>query len=289
MKLSVRKAAVLLALVISARATSFMFSKICLTSMNAFSLIALRFSTASVLLFLIFGRKIVRSWNKGNVCSGMLIGAFYYLVLASEHAGLKTTPASSAAFLENLAIIIVPFMECVLTKTLPSKKTMSAAVLAVTGVGILTLGGGQIGMTSGDVYLLAAAFFYAAAIMITARLVKKGDCLVIGFWQVTATGMLAWLHIMLHGDLTMPGEGSQYIMILILAVVCTSFGFTLQPVAQSKLSAETAGSFCALGPLVASIVSCIFLHEKFTGASFTGSILILISLALQSGLIRFIC
>lgn len=286
MKLSVKQATVLLAFVISARATSFMFSKICLTSMNTFSLLALRFSTASVVLFFIFHRKIIQSFHKWNVCSGVIIGSVFYLVLAAEHAGLKTTPASSAAFIENLAIIIVPFMECVISRTLPTKKTIFVAVLAVTGVGILTLCGNNIGITSGDIFLFIAAFFYATAIIITARLVGKGDSFVIGFWQVTTTGMLAWLHIMIHGDLTMPGEGAQYIMILILAVVCTSFGFTLQPVAQSKLSAETAGSFCALGPLVASTVSCIFLHEKFTGAFLAGAVLILIALALQSGLIR---
>lgn len=278
MKLSVKQATILLAFVISARATSFMFSKLCLTSMSVFSLIAFRFSVASVILFFIFHKKIIQSSNRWNVCSGMIIGSVFYLVLAAEHAGLKTTAASSAAFIENLAIIIVPFIECVISRTLPSKKTLLVAILAVTGVGILTMGGSEIGITSGDAFLLAAAFLYAMAITITARLVKKGDSFVIGFWQVSATGILAWLHIMVHGDLTMPGQSSQYIMIGILAIVCTSFGFTLQPVAQSKLSAETAGSFCALGPLVASVSSCLFLNETFTGYSFIGAVLILTSL-----------
>ena len=282
MKLSTRQAVVLLAFVISARATSFMFSKICLTSMNAFSLIALRFSVASAGLFLLFHKKIIQSLNKQNVGYGMVIGSVFYFVLAAEHAGLKTTPASTAAFLENLAIIIVPFIQCILLRTLPAKKTLFVAVLAVVGVGILTMGGSSIGFTSGEVFLLMAAFLSAIGIIITARFVQSGDAFVIGFWQVTATGVLAWIHIIIHGDFTMPSGGSQYVMICILAIVCTSFGFTLQPVAQSRLSAETAGSFCALGPLVASTVSCIFLHEKFTFYSFVGALFILMSLALQS-------
>ena len=286
MKLSTRQATILLAFVISARATSFMFSKFCLTSMNTFSLIALRFTTASVILFLIFAKRIVQSLHKWNVYSGVMIGAVFYLVLVAEHTGLKTTPASSAAFIENLAIIIVPFLECMIERTLPTAKTLFIAALAVVGVGILTMGGENIGFTAGDVFLLAAAFLYAIGIILTARRVKNGDSFVIGFFQVTTTGVLAWVHVLLHGDLTIPQNGSQYIMILILAVVCTSFGFTLQPVAQSKLSAETAGSFCALGPLVASACGCIFLNERFTVYSLAGSVLILLALAMQSGLIH---
>lgn len=285
MRLSTRQATILLAFVISARATSFMFSKICLTHMNAFSLIALRFTTASVILFLLFGRKILQSLKKENICSGIVIGSVFYLVLVSEHTGLKTTPASSAAFIENLAIIIVPFLECMLEKTLPSAKTLFVAVLAVVGVGILTMGGTDIGFSFGTVFLFAAAFLYAVGIILTAQLVKNGESFVIGFFQVTTTGVLAWGHVLLHGDFTMPQSSSQYVMILLLAVVCTCFGFTLQPVAQSRLSAETAGSFCALAPLVAAVCSCVFLKERFTGYSFGGAVLILLALAIQSGLI----
>ena len=217
----------------------------------------------------------------------MIIGLVYYLVLAAEHTGLKTTPASVAAFIENLAIIIVPFLECVVTRTLPTKKTLLVAVLAVMGVGFLTMGGAQIGFTAGYSFLLAAAFLYALGIMITARLVKKGDAFVIGFFQVTTTGILAWIHVILHGDFTVPESGLQYIMILLLAVVCTAFGFTLQPVAQSKLSAEMTSAFCALSPLVASVLSCMFLNESITLGAFVGAVLIISALTIQSGWIPF--
>lgn len=286
MRLSTRQATILLAFVISARATSFMFSKICLKSMNVFSLIALRFTTASIILFLLFGKKILQSLKKENICNGVLIGAVFYLVLVCEHTGLKTTPASSAAFIENLAIIIVPFLECMLKKRLPGIKTLFVALLAVVGVGILTMGGVDIGFSTGAIFLFAAAFLYAVGIILTARLVKKGDSFVIGFFQVTTTGVLAWIHVLLHGSFSIPQSGLQYIMILVLAVVCTCFGFTLQPVAQSRLSAETAGSFCALAPLVASLCSCVFLKERFTVYSFVGAILILLALATQSGLMQ---
>ena len=282
MKLSTKQAAILLAAVISARATSFMFSKLCLTTMNTFSLLALRFSLASVILFALFHRRIIHSLSRHNIVSGMVIGTIFFLVLASEHTGLKTTNASAAAFIENLAIIIVPFIECILTKKLPSKKTMTGALLAVAGVGLLTMNGNKIGFTRGEAFLLCAALFYAIAIIVTSKLSRGGDAFVIGFFQVTTTGVLAWSSTVISGGFTSPQSPGQYVMIFLLAVVCTSFGFTLQPVAQSHLSAETAGSFCALGPLVASVLSCVFLRESVTLLSFCGAVLILLSLAVES-------
>lgn len=285
MKLSTRHATILLAFVISARATSFLFSKLCLASMNPYSLIALRFTAASVLLFLLFHRKIIREINKHNIRSGVIIGAIYFFVLTCEHTGLKTTNASTGAFIENLAIIIVPFLECLILRSLPAKKTLFSAFLAFAGVGALTMVGNTIGFTSGECFLLGAAFFYACAIIVTARLTKSGDSFVIGFFQVTTTGLLSWINVAIEGEFTLPETHAQYLMILMLAVVCTCFGFTLQPVAQSKLSADTVSSFCALGPLVAAVLSCIFLKEPFTPASLTGAVLILLSLAIQSNLI----
>ncbi|MDO4478300.1 MAG: DMT family transporter [Lachnospiraceae bacterium] len=286
MTLSPKRATLLLALVISARATSFMFSKLCLLSMNTVSLLALRFTTAAVILFLIFNRKLLRSVSKHSVISGIIIGTIYYLVLTAEHTGLKTTNASTAAFIENLAIIIVPFIECVIARMLPSKKNLISAALAVIGVGTLTMVGNRFGFTTGEGFLLMAASLYATAICTTSRLVKGGDAFVIGFFQVTTTGVLSWINVAIEGHLTLPQQPSQYLMILMLAVVCTCFGFTLQPVAQSKLSPETAGSFCALGPLVASTLSCLVLKEQVTMYALLGAILILTSLAIQSNLLR---
>lgn len=152
---------------------------------------------------------------------------------------------------------------------------------------MLTMSESTIGFSSGELFLLSAAFLYAIAIVITSRLSKTGDAFVIGFFQVATTGILSWLTVVSNGNFTRPQIPSQYIMILMLAIVCTSFGFTLQPVAQSRLSSETAGSFCALGPLVASVLSCIFLKEQITLYSFLGAVLILLSLAVESNLLRF--
>lgn len=65
-----------------------------------------------------------------------------------------------------------------------------------------------------------------------------------------------------------------------LAIVCTGFGFTLQPVAQSHTNAERAGLFCALSPACATLFGAVLLHEKITLLGAAGILLILSSLLL---------
>lgn len=53
-------------------------------------------------------------------------------------------------------------------------------------------------------------------------------------------------------------------VILVLAIVCTGFGFTLQPVAQRHTTPERAGMFCALNPMCATIMGVTLLGETLS-------------------------
>jgi drug/metabolite transporter (DMT)-like permease len=63
--------------------------------------------------------------------------------------------------------------------------------------------------------------------------------------------------------------------------VCSGFGFTLQPVAQAGTTAERAGMFCALNPLVACVLGVVFLHEHIGAQGLVGAALILTGILLS--------
>ena len=80
----------------------------------------------------------------------------------------------------------------------------------------------------------------------------------------------------------LPQNAASWASILTLAIVCSGFGFTLQPVAQSGTSAETAGLLCALNPLVASVLGVVFLHEVLSAKAILGGLLVLAGILLYS-------
>ena len=72
-------------------------------------------------------------------------------------------------------------------------------------------------------------------------------------------------------------------MVLALALVCSCFGFTFQPMAQRRMPAQRAAQFCAIGPLSASTLSAVFYHERFGPVGLAGAGLILAAILLQGG------
>lgn len=273
-----RKYELLLAAVIAARATSFIFSKMVLTSMNTFNLLAVRFLIAFFLMVILFFKRL-HHIGKSEIISGTIIGLLYFLVMSSELTALRTTDSSTVSLLENCSIIFVPLFGSVLKRRLPGRETMLCAFIAILGVSCLTA---QIGrLTVGMLFALLAAVIYAFAILTTDKISHKAtDTLCIGIVQVGVMGTLSLLASFLFETPHLPTNSLQWLYILILAVVCTGFGFTLQPVAQKYVSADRTGLFCAINPAIASLLGVVILHEHFGLLSTVGLVLILLSIAL---------
>ena len=284
--LTPRSAEYLLMGIISLRATSFMFSKLCLQTMTSVNLLGLRFSVAAIVLCLIFLRRLMKTLTLRDAGKGILMGCIYFLVVNCELTGLKTVSSATGSFLENMAIIIVPLLEAVLCRRLPKKRELICALLAVCGVALLTLKPEGLVITGGEGFLLLAALFYASGIIVTSRLSREGDTLNMGIIQVVTLGLLNLLSALLTGNFTLPETDAQWGMILCLALLCTCLGFTLQPVAQSRTSSEKASLFCAISPLVAGILSVAVMHEGLTLSGALGELLILLVLIFRNPIKR---
>ena len=275
--MSRRQAELLLAAVILTRSTGYLFSKAGIESLGVFNLLAARFLLAFALLAIIFFGKF-KGVKPCDIMRGAVLGGVFALVMALELIALKTTDTSTASFLENTAIIFVPLIEALLLRRAPERTALISAAAAVAGVALLTLGSGGFGFTSGELYCLCAALVYAAAIIITDRFSRRGDGLMMGIMQVGFIGIYALAASFIFEAPRLPSGGTEWGVILVLAIVCTCVGFTFQPVAQAHLSSECSGLFCALSPVFASLLGVVFLGEPVTLQGVFGSALILFSL-----------
>lgn len=140
----------------------------------------------------------------------------------------------------------------------------------------LAMGGIYFCVTPGVGYCILEAFLYSAAILVTDRLTHAGaDPLLSGVVQVGFLGALALIASFLFETPHLPGSGTEWLVVLALALVCSGFGFTLQPVAQSGTTADHAALFCALNPFVAAALGAVCFHEHFGIAGLLGGALIL--------------
>ena len=278
--MSEKRAELLLACVIVARSTSFVFNKLGLGTMSAFNLLAVRFLLAFVLLAVLFHKKL-RHLSRRTVGRGALLGGLFFLVMSCEMFSLRTVPSGTAALLENMAILFVPLLESALSRTAPKPVTLLSAAVALVGVALVTSGGGAFHLGSGECIALAAAVLYACAIITTDRCTHHGeDGLILGILQVGFLGTYALIASLIFEAPRLPHTGSEWGILLALALICTGFGYTLQPVAQSHTSAQRASLFCALSPAFATVFGAVLLKEQITLLGGIGILLILGSILL---------
>lgn len=102
-RINPKKYELLLAAVISARATSFIFSKMILEDMGAFNLLTVRFLISFSLLMLIFHREI-RKMTKQTLISGVVVGVLFFITMAFEMLALKQAASSLVSLLENVKL-----------------------------------------------------------------------------------------------------------------------------------------------------------------------------------------
>ena len=276
-----KKAELLLAAVICIRATSYLFSKVALQSLQPFNLLSIRFLLAFTLLCFLT-RKRMKGLSCRTVLRGMALGGAFFLTMGCEMLGLLTTDSSVTSFLENTAVVLVPLLQAVLLRRLPKPVIVLSGLVTMTGIGFLTLQGtGGFQLTAGQLFCLGAAFFYAAAILLTDRFSHQDDPLVLGVLQVGFIGLFSLCASLILETPHLPSEFPVWGAIAVLAVICTGFGFTLQPVAQRGTTAERAGLFCALNPLTATILGVVVLQENFGLQSLIGGALVLTGILLS--------
>lgn len=274
---------ILLAAVIIARATSFLFSKIVLESMGPMTLLAIRSLIAFAFLTLLFRKRLMKI-QKSTLLRGALLGGTFFAVMMAELFSLQTTASSTVSFLENTAIVFVPIFQCILHRTFPRLSTVLSLTVTMAGIALLTVCGNgfSFSMTTGELLSMLAAILYAIAILLTDRLSRQDDSFLLGILQVGFMGIFALIAAFVLETPRLPADSTEWGCILMLAFVCSGFGFTLQPVAQSYTTAERAGLFCALSPVAAAILGWLILKEAFGITGILGAGLVMAGILIST-------
>lgn len=89
-----------------------------LLSMNLFQLLALRFGSASFLMYLFFYKKIGKLTKK-DFFSGSIVGITLFLGFSTLNFALQFTTASKQGFLVASYVVIVPILYWILYKKRP--------------------------------------------------------------------------------------------------------------------------------------------------------------------------
>lgn len=276
------KARLLLTSVFIARGTSFLFSKTLMQSLSPMSILAMRFLLAFAILALIFHQKVLNC-DRNSLRGGIILGVLYTVCMFFEMFGLRLIDSGVSSLIENMAIVLVPIFVAILIRSLPKRKTMLCALMAVTGVGFLSLTQSKSASGGlGIILTVCAAVTYAVCIMMTEKVSQNAEPLTIGIIQLGVMGILSFLAAFLTGGLEIPQTCRQWSMLLTLVLLCSCFGFAFQPLGQKYLPAEETAVLTVINPFTASVMGIVFAGESMTVYKFIGYILVLAALVLYN-------
>lgn len=279
--LTQKQANLVLALVTMAWGSSYMMLKVGLATIPPLNLIAMRFTLASLILWLLFHHRVRTRTTKKVLLFGALLGLVMFLTIAFLVYGMKTTEASTAGFLTSTAIVFVPLIQAILKRHLPEKAIIFGTCTTTVGIALLSLKSSLI-LSAGAVLCLFAAFLYAVHIIITDRVTHAADSFLIGFWQLIFIALYAWLSTLIFETPTLPHTHTEWLALIGLAVFCSAFAFALQPIGQKYTTPEHTALIFSLEPVFAALFAFIALGEVLTTRAYIGALLILVSVLLTA-------
>lgn len=244
-------------------------------------LLAIRFTIASIALVAVFFRRI-KMVTQREILSGSLLGIFLFVSYLLQTYGLKYTTASKNAFITTLYVILVPFLHWFFNRKRPTANNIGAAVIAVFGLGLISLEG-DLSINIGDLLTLFCGLFFAFHIVFVDRYTEHYDPVRLTVIQMVVAAILSWfLAPILEGtqDFTVI-KGSIFIGLIYLGIFSTMICFLLQNVGQKHLSPNTSSIILSFEAVFGLGFSVVFLGEVVTPKLLVGCILMFASVILS--------
>ena len=262
---------------------SFVIVKDSLDYIGAFYMVAYRYTIASVVMSLIFIKKWkLLSWD--YIRHGSLTGLFLFLAYATQTVGCDYTTAGKNAFLTTFYVIMIPILTWLLFKKRPRFYVFIAALMSLSGIGLLALGSGDKGFNIGDLLTLICGIFFALHIIYTEKYNRAGgDPLFLTLLQFIFTAIAGWICApFLEGSFPAATAftGRVVLSMLYLGLLSTMVGFSLQNIGLKYVQSSIASLFLSFESVFGILFSTLFLHEVFTLKMFIGCTLIFMAVIL---------
>ncbi len=252
--------------------TSFVVVKNALDTIPVSLLLALRFSLAAALFVWVrFDRRAFKP--------ALVLGVLAFVGFATQTIGIDLSTASKAAFLTGLSVILTPLVGAVWFRRPVRPRAYVAAVVAVAGLALLTLGdAGWAGVNAGDAWLLLTAIAYAVYIVYLGEVAGRTGAFVLAGLQLLPMALLAWIWAWPVRGVLVDVPLATYGAIAYLAILSTAVVSVLQTYAQRVVPAALTALVFVLEPVFASAFAAWWLGERLGVLGWVGGALVVVAM-----------
>ena len=233
-------------------------------------LIGFRFLATGAILAALFFRRL-RAALSGEraldyLVKGTILGVVCYLAFWVQTIGLDHTTPGKNAFLTATYCVIVPFAWWAIARKRPTAFNLVAAVMAVGGIGLMSLTGSlsELTMGFGDTMTLVSALLFAVHIVYVSKFSEKSDVLVLTLLQFAVGGVCGVAYGACFETLP-PAESltpAFWMNMAYLVVFASCVAFVIQNVALAHVPPAQASLFLSLESVFGVLFSVLLYGEE---------------------------
>ncbi len=266
--------------------SSFFIMKDTVDVFPPYILLSIRFTIASVLLGMIFFRRL-KQINFDYIKKGGIIGLLLFLAYSTQTIGITETTPGKNAFLTAVYCVIVPFLFWLVDHSKPDRYNFFAALICISGIGLVALKG-DFSIGYGDAFTLLGGFLYAGHMVSVAKLGKEKDPIILTILQFAFAALFSWCIGLTFEKFPGSWGTNNLIGLLYLAIFATAAALLFQNVGQKWTHPSAAAIILSLESVFGVLFSIAFYGEQLTGRLTIGFLMIFIAVVVSETKLSFI-
>jgi O-acetylserine/cysteine efflux transporter len=260
--------------------TTVPLSKVALEWLPPGWLTFVRFAVAAAIL-LVVARDRLRAACTPAVLAWGAVG--YGGSVLVQNAGIARTSVSHAALLIGATPVLVAVVAAVWRGNVARPVAWAGFAMSLAGVGLVAGGAGGGLTVSGDGLVLVALLMSATFTVAQTGLLRGRDPVAVTAVQFLAAAAASLpVAVATEGVPAAPSGSGAFLACAGLALGGTLLPFTLFAYGQSRISAEVAGAFLNLEPLVGAVAGVVLFGDPAGARQVLGGAAILAGIALGS-------
>jgi O-acetylserine/cysteine efflux transporter len=260
--------------------TTVPLSKLALGWMPPGWLAFIRFALAGVILMALSRSRLRTACSPAILISG---GLGYGGSVLLQNLGIQRTSVTHAALLIGATPVLVAIIAAALRHSVARPVAWAGFGLSLAGVGFIATGQGSGSTLGGDGLVLAAQLVSACFTVSQARLLRGRDPIAVTGVQLLSAAVFV-LPIALTTEHHLAGPVSTAALVATVGLVLAG---TVGPTAlfafgQSKVSADIAGAFLNIEPLVGALMGMALFTDPLGPVQVAGGLAIMAGIGLSS-------
>ena len=237
-----------------------------LSSLSSFAIAFYRMFLTIPFLFIlnyaINRRYLFHVKNKSTIIYTALASLAFTTDLTLWHYSMNITSVSNATIIVNSAPIFVAVLSFIFFKEKLSREFVTSFLITYIGIiGLIYFSNNYTnGKVFGDILCMVAAFFYAVYLLVIAKLGRENSLNII-FYTTFFCCLFSTIPMVIGGGQVFPSSSSEWINLLLLAVLCQFGGQYLITHAIGKISASEGSIGLLMQPITATILAAFLFNE----------------------------